>query len=147
MIFWSKFSQKCCFQSKKRKVNTTIQFCLSHPKKVFPFKKQKKLIPPLNLAYLNYSRYQISALTDNFDFYDQVCQERVFPVKNRKNEHPQWILLLINTLGTKFQLALSILIIWSKFSLKEYFEMKTEESRLGVCLWPLLTNLDSTSVF
>ena len=35
------------------------------------------------------SIYEISALTDNFDFLDQICPKRVFPVKNSKSEHHQ----------------------------------------------------------
>ena len=35
------------------------------------------------------SIYEISALTDNFDFLDQICPKRVFPVKNSKSEHYQ----------------------------------------------------------
>ena len=28
LVFSTKFAQKCCFQSKTEKVNTTIQFCI-----------------------------------------------------------------------------------------------------------------------
>ena len=31
--------------------------------------------------------YEISAGTDNSNSMDQICPKRVFPVKNRKNEH------------------------------------------------------------
>ena len=35
---------------------------------------------PLNSVYLNQYRYQISALTDKFNFFDLICPKRVFPV-------------------------------------------------------------------
>ena len=34
----------------------------------------------MNSAYSNWSSYQISAETDNFDFMDQICPKKVFPV-------------------------------------------------------------------
>ena len=41
---------------------------------------------------INYSRYQISASTGNFDFLDQICPKRVLPTENRKCEHHHWLL-------------------------------------------------------
>ena len=34
----------------------------------------------MNFAYLNKSRYQLSAQTNMFDFLDQICPKRVFPM-------------------------------------------------------------------
>ena len=47
--------------------------------------KQKKWTSSLNSAYSNYFRYQISAKTDSFNFLDQICPKRLFPIKNRKS--------------------------------------------------------------
>ena len=59
MIFWTKFAQKGCFQSKTEKVNTSTEFCL------------------FELALV---------LTDNFDgiFFDKICPKRVPLVENGK---------------------------------------------------------------
>ena len=38
----------------------------------------------MNSAYSNQSSCQISALTNNIDFLDQICPKMVFPVKQRK---------------------------------------------------------------
>ena len=40
---------------------------------------------------------------------------------------------------TKFQLKLTILISWTKFSQKGYFRSKREKFHLCVCPWPLLS--------
>ena len=61
------------FHAKQTILNFATKFA---PKKVFP-----------NFAYSNKSRYQISAETDNFDFSDQICLKRIFPIKNRVNEY------------------------------------------------------------
>ena len=42
--------------------------------------------PTFNFAYSNQSRYQISAKTNDFDYLDQICPEKIFPVENRKIE-------------------------------------------------------------
>ena len=73
------------------------------------------------------STYQISAWTDNSDFMYQIFPERVFRVKNRKSEHHHWILLIRISLGTKFQLKLTILTFWTKFTQKGYFWSKTKK--------------------
>ena len=88
---------------------------------------RKKWTASLNSAYSNYSRYQISASTDNFDFLEQICP-RVFPIKKRKNEHYHWILHVRISAGTKFQLKLIILIFWTKFAQKGYLYSKTKKS-------------------
>ena len=99
--------QKECFRYKKKKwipeyhhwilhirinlgtkfqLKLTIWFAGSNLlKKGIPVLKKKKWTPPLNSAYSNQSRYQISVKTDNFDFLDHISSKGVFPVKNRKN--------------------------------------------------------------
>ena len=53
------------------------------PKKHSSNQKQKMWTSPLNSACSNLCRHQISASTDNFDFLDQICPERVFPLKEK----------------------------------------------------------------
>ena len=73
----------CLFQSlycgKVAETITVLHLPL-FPKKRVTHLKQKKWTPPLNSAYWNWSRYQISAWTDNFDILDQICPKSVFPV-------------------------------------------------------------------
>ena len=45
----------------------------------------------------------------------------VFSVENEKNEHYHLILHVRISLDTKFQLKLTTLIFWTKFTQKEYF--------------------------
>ena len=56
---------------------------------------------------------------DNFDFLDQICPKRVFPVKNRKSEHHQWISHIRISVGTRFQLKLKILFFGPKLPKKD----------------------------
>ena len=42
----------------------------------------------------------------------------MYMVKNRKSEHRYWILHIRISLGTKFQLKRTILILWTKFAQK-----------------------------
>ena len=53
----------------------------------------------------------MSAYTENFDFLDQICPKRVFPVKNRRSWHHHWILRIRISLGINFHLKMAILII------------------------------------
>ena len=77
--------------------------------------------------YSNQFRYQISAKTHSFDFLDQICSKRLFAIKNRKSKHHHQILHIRIGLPTKFQLKLIILIFWTKFTQKEYFQSKTKK--------------------
>ena len=86
----TKFAQKERFCLKKQ-VNTPIEFCIffwfsrpNLPKKVISDRKLKKLAPLLNSAYSNYSWYQISAYTDNFDFGPNLPKKRYFWSKTEK---------------------------------------------------------------
>ena len=73
--------------------------------------------------------YEISAQTDNFDFSDQICPKRVFPVKNWKSEDCHWTLHIRISLGTKFQLKLIILAFWTKFAQKRIFLIQNKISK------------------
>ena len=72
---------------------------------------------------------------------DQICQKRVFLVSSRKSEYYHWILYIRISLGTKFQLKVTILIFWTKFAQKGELWSETEKSHLCVHPWSLLTTL------
>ena len=64
----------------------------------------------------------------NYEFcIFEICHKRVFPVKNRKSEHPHWILHIQIILRTKFQFKLTILVFWTKLGQKGYFASKSEK--------------------
>ena len=107
-IFGPNLPEKDIYGQKQKKVNIVIVFCILKlvvvrnfslnwqfwffgphlRKKGFSGLKQKKGIPPLNSAYSNWSRYQISPQTDNFDdLLDQIFPKKVFLVKKKKSEH------------------------------------------------------------
>ena len=50
-----------------------------------------------------------------------------FSVENWNSEQRLWILLIQINTGTKFQLKLTILIFWTKFSQKAYCWLKAEK--------------------
>ena len=52
---------------------------------------------------------------------DQICSERVFPVKNGKSEHHHLILHIRISLGTKFQLKLTVLNFFDQICPKRVF--------------------------
>ena len=45
-----------------------------------------------------------------------------------KIEHHHWLLLIQINLVTKFQFKLKILIFWTKFAQRGYFQSKTKKS-------------------
>ena len=70
MIFWTKFAQKEYLQTKTKKANTTIEFCI------------------FELVYN--STYSITNFNLNWQFgfffsFDQIYSKRVFPVENGKS--------------------------------------------------------------
>ena len=79
-----KFAQKGYLGSKTEKMDTTIKLCI--------FKSE--LIP-------------------NFIFSTKFGQKRLFPAENRKGEQHLSVLHIQISLGTKFQLKLTILIFWT----------------------------------
>ena len=159
-IFWTNFAQKGYFHTKTKKLNISIEFCMFElvqvpnfslkwqfwffgtnlPKKGVSTQNQKKWTASLNSAYSNYSSYQISASTDNFGFLDQIFPKTVFPFKNRKNEHHHWILHAKISVGTKFQLKVTILMFWTKFAQKGYFHSKTKKMNITIefCMFELV---------
>ena len=82
-------------------MNITIEFCIFNLAKLPNFTKNWQ-----------------------FFFFYQFYPRRVFPVENRKSEHHHWILHIWISLGTKFQLKLTILIFFWPIYLKREFPVK-----------------------
>ena len=61
-----------------------------------------------------------------FWFFGPNSLKKVFPIKNWKSEH-HWIPHIQITLGTKFQLRLTILIFLTRFAQKRFFLSKAEK--------------------
>ena len=77
----------------------------------------------------------VSTLSRDFDLLDHICPKRVLLVENRKSEHHHWILHIWISLNTKFQVKLTVLIFWTKFGLKGYFQSKMEEVNITTEFW------------
>ena len=114
-----------------------------------------------NMKYSNYSMYQISAKTDNFEFLDQINPKMIFSIYNwcrfqisgwtnkkllpnesRENEHRHWILHIQISEGTKFYLEQTILSFRTKFAQKMYIWSKTEKVIIALefCIFELVLN-------
>ena len=87
--------------------------------------KQVKHTQPWNFTYSNYSFYQISLEQTILNFWTKFAQERYG--QNRKSEHHHWIPLIQISLGTKFQLKLTILIFWPDLSKKGFSGLKQKK--------------------
>ena len=93
------------FQSKKDEIKTTIEFCLF------------KLVFVSNFILKK----------NNFQFLDQICPRMIFMVKNKNIEHNHCIAPIQGSLGTKFQLKLTVLIFFEQIYPKRIFWSKTEK--------------------
>ena len=111
--FWAKLMQNRYFQSKR----------------------EKKWKSQSNLTYSNFSRFQISALANNFDFliFFQMKTEK-------KNEHHHWILHIRISLGNKFYFEKTILI---KFHPNGYLQSKTKKSDYHHWIFYIRINLST----
>ena len=78
-----------------------------------------------NLMYLSLCIF----VSSNFEFLDEICPRKIFMVKNRKIEHHHWIPLIQISLGTKFQLKLTILIFWPDLPKKGFSGLKQKKWR------------------
>ena len=85
LIFWTKFAQNGCFWSKTEKVNSAIEFCIF----------ELVSVPNFNLNW-------------QFWFFGPNLLLKGIPTRNQKNEYHRWILHIRISLGTKFQLKLTI---------------------------------------
>ena len=89
--FGIKFAQKRYFRLKTKKVNTTIEFCI-------------------------FELFWVPDFTLNKQFWNlgpNLPRKGIFGPK-QKSEHHHWILHIQISLGTKFQLKLTIFTIWTK---------------------------------
>ena len=127
-ITW-KYKKDFFNQNFQKKVNITIKFQLKLTilnfwikKGYFWSKKEKKWKSPSNFTYSNYRRFQISPLTMIFGFLKHMPQNRILPVKKRKNEHRHWIFYIQISFSTKLQLNLTIFVFWIKLAKKGYFQ-------------------------
>ena len=130
-ITW-KYQKDFFNQNFQKKVNITIKFQLKltilnfwtkfTKKGYFWSKKKKKWKSPSNFTYSNCCRFQISPLTMIFGFLKHMSQNRILPVKKRKNEHRHWIFHIQISLSTKLQLNLTIFVCWIKLAKKGYFQ-------------------------
>ena len=103
-IFWTKFAKKSSyFQSKTDKIDTIIDYCIFELVFVTNFTLNK----------------QFWIFGPNLPKKDMV--------KNRKTDYHHWIPLFQISLGTKFQLKLTILIFLTRFTQKGFFWSKTEK--------------------
>ena len=59
-------------------------------------------------------------------FFGPILPKKLFPVKNWKREH-HWIPHIQISLGTKFELILTILIVLTRFTQKGFIWSKTEK--------------------
>ena len=105
VYFWPDFSKNGLFWSKTPQVNTTY---FLH-----------------NSAYSNLSSGKFSS-NWQFWFFGPNLPKKVFPIKNRKSEHRHGILHIWIILGTKFQLKLTILSFWTKFTPKKVFSVENK---------------------
>ena len=98
---------------------TILTFWTKLTQKEYTYSKLEKSEQLMNSAYSKFLRYQTS------DSMIKFAPKKVFPVKNRKIEQHHWILHIQISLGTKFELKLTILISWTKFAPKAYFQSKS----------------------
>ena len=146
MTISTKFAQKGCFQSKRKKVNSITEFSIFElvsvtnfsfnwqfwlfgpnlPKKGISTQKQKKWTASLNSACSNYCRHQISASTDNFDFSDQIYPKTIFPLKNKKREQYHWILHIRISPGTKISASTDNFEFFDQIFPKRVFSVKNK---------------------
>ena len=97
--------------------NTTIEFCIF---KLF-------LAPNFSLNW-------------KFWFFGPHLTKKGISNRKQKSEHHHWILHIWISLSTKFHFKLTVLIFWTKFALKGYFQSKMEEVNIAIefCIFELV---------
>ena len=70
--------------------------------------------------------------TESFDFLDQICQKRVFPVQIKTNEHYHLIHQTQISLDTDSHLKQRFLSFWTIFPEKEYSRFQTEKMNITI---------------
>ena len=123
--FWTKFDQEGYLWSKIEKGNIIIEFHIL----------ELVLVPNFS------SNWQ-------FWFFGLNLPKNVFLVQNRKSKYHHVILHIRISLSSKFQLKLTILSFWTKFTQKWYFQSKAEQADQGLQAFAFCeVNLNSTVVF
>ena len=97
----TKFDQREYFQSKMKKVNITIKFCIFELGNKFQFRQTILIF-----------------WTTQFWFFGPNFPKKRISSRKQKSEHDHWILHIRSSLGTKFKLKLTTLIFWTKFAQK-----------------------------
>ena len=108
MIFWTKFTGKGYFLFKVGQANITIKFSL------------------FELVYI------LKFILNNFDFSDQICSKRVFPVQSSTNKHYHRIQHIEIRVGTNFHRKQTILKFMTKIALEVYFWPKSEKVNVTI---------------
>ena len=118
MTFWTKFAQKEYFYWKTKKENSIIEFCMFG----------LVLVPNFSL------KWQFWCFGLNLPI------KAISTQKRKKSEHHHWILHVQISVGTKFQLKVTILMFWTKFGQKGYFYSKTKKMNITIefCMFELL---------
>ena len=108
---------------------TILIFWLDLPEKGFFGLKKKKLTPHIFYIILHIQISLVRNFSSNwqFWFFGPNLHKNIFLVKNWKSEHHHWIPHIQISLGTKFQLKLTILIFLTRFTQKGFFWSKTEK--------------------
>ena len=121
MVFWTKFPPKRCFLSKTENVNNNIEFYIFELAQVTNFSLD----------------WQFWFLGPNL-----LKKWNSGPDKKKKNEYHYWILHIWISLCPKFQLKLIILIFWTKFFQKGYFQSRAEKVNIIIefCIFKLVSN-------
>ena len=105
IIFLTKFAKKGnYFQSKTDKIDTTIEFCI-----------------------FELVLHQMPFWINNFWFFWTNLPKKDIYGLNRKMKHHHWIPLIQISLGTKFQLELTILIFLTRFTQKGFSGLKQKK--------------------
>ena len=89
------------------------------------FFKKKKITIEFYIFELVYVRN--FSFNKQFWLLEKISKKRILPVENRKNEHQHRILHIRISLDTNFQLKLTILIFFTKFTKNGYFQSKTDK--------------------
>ena len=111
MIFWTKFAQKGCYQSKIEK------------------SEQRYWI--LYIRNSSGSKFQLKLTI--LIFWTKFVQKERFQYKtNKMNTTIEFCAFDRVSLGTKFQFKLKILIFWTKFAQKAEFQSKTEKVNITI---------------
>ena len=107
------------------------------PKKGFSGLKQKKWTPHIFYIILHIQISLVRNFSSNwqFWFFGPNLHKNIFLVKNWKSEHHHWIPHIQISLGTKFQLKLTILIFSTRFAQKGFFWCKTEKANTTYFLY------------